>query len=459
MKYPYSRKTWLWLIFARLKKKTPKGAMTLITAFIFFVFSAIGLSLLYLSQIHLRISGFKKQCTLLEYASENGIKQGFSHFLSLLTQAPSPSVLSSYELNQLREDARSGSKIIEKVLDLKEPLSISGNWEKLCWESQINWDLDRIIEKDSYFKAIYKVSFESDGKIINFNQKRKTKLSASLHILGGQIPLPFFPFLIDKKLKPEEKFNFSDKNKISLSSSTQSQLEPKISFSQEELIPDRADAELRKALKIKLFTPQNLSTAELRVILGLDRSEEPVPDGVYLIKDNSGLGGIYVQGDVEEMIMAIEQDYQVISFQTQQRRWVLKFSPLKGKTFFTSPGETFSYDLIPPGIIVINGKIKSMGGGIVNSSGEVIMVKDEAVPSVLRGVQLTIISSDKITLSSHLIFQGVKWQKGVPYVKDSDSRLTIFSTGKDFWDNTTTEGGIAFLEASKQLTLKPVIIP
>jgi len=422
--------------------------MTLITAFIFFVFSAIGLSLLYLSQIHLRISGFKKQSILLEYASENGIKQGFNHFLALLAQAPSPFVLSPDELIQLREDVSSGSKILEKALDLKEPLSISGNWKQLCWESSINWLLDRITEKDSYFKAIFKVSFDAEGMINDFNQKRKTKLTASLHIFGGQIPLPLFPFLLNKKLKPEEKFNFSDKNKISTSSSEQSQFQPKISFSEEELIPGRADTELGKALKMKLFHPQNLSFAELRAILGLDESEEPVPDGVYLIKDNSGLGGIYVQGDVDEMIMAIQQEYQIISFQIQQGRWVLKFSPSKGKTFFTSPEEAVSYDLLPLGIIVINGQVKSMGGGVVNSSGEVIMVKDEEVPSVLRGVQLTIISSDKITLSSHLILQGVKWQKGVPYVKDSDSRLTIFSTGKDFWDNTTREGGIAVDESS-----------
>lgn len=442
MKYSYTRKTWLWLLFASLKKRTPKGAMTLIAAFVFFVFSALGLSLLYLSQIHLRISAFKKQCTLLEYASENGMKQGFNHFLALVSQAPSPYVLSPEESEMLRENAQCGTGIIEEFLDLKQPLVISGNWENLSWESSINWFLDKIIEKDVYFKFIYTVSFDSEGMITHFKLKRKTELSTSLHILGGQIPLPFFPFLIDKRLKPEEKFNFSEKNKISLSSSSKSQLGPKISFSEENLIPDQADSELAKALKIKLFTPQDLSTEKLRVILGLDESDEAVPDGVYLIKDNSGLGGIYIQGDVDEMIMAIEQEFQLISFQTQQGRWILKFSPTKGKTFFTSPVETISYDLIPMGIIIISGEVKSLGGGVVDLSGEVIMVQDEEVDSVLRGVQLTIISSDKIILSSHLIHQGVKWQDGIPYVKDSDSRLTIFSTGKNFWRDTATEGGI-----------------
>jgi hypothetical protein len=441
MKFPYFQKTWLWLLFVSLKKRTPRGTLTLLAAFVFFIFSAIGLSLIYLSQIHLRISAFKKRCTLLEYSSENGIKQGFNQYLSLLSQVPSPYVLSPEELDHLRENAQKGI-IIEKLLGIKQPLLISGNWENLSWQSSIHWLLEKIIEKDIYFKAIHSVSFDSEGMTNNLKLKRKTRLAASLHILGGKIPLSFFPFLIDKKLKPEEKENFSGKNKISLSPSAQSQLETKISFSGENLIPARADAELGKALKIKVFTPQNLSAAELRVILGLDESEEPVPDGIYLIKDNSGLGGIYVQGDVNEMILAIEHEFQVISFQTQQRKWILKFSPSKGKTFFTSPVETISYDLIPIGLIIINGRVKSLGGGVVDPSGEVILVRDEEVPSVLSGAQLTIISSDKITVSSHLILQGVKWQDGIPYVKDSDSRLTIFSTGRDFWDNTMNEGGI-----------------
>jgi len=42
----------------------------------------------------------------------------------------------------------------------------------------------------------------------------------------------------------------------------------------------------------------------------------------------------------------------------------------------------------------------------------------------------------------------VKLLDGVPYAKDSDSRLTIFSTGKNHWDNTTNEGGITIDKSS-----------
>jgi hypothetical protein len=451
MKFPYSQKILLWPVFASLTKKSRKGTMTLITAFLFFIFSALGLSLIYLSQIHLKTSGFKKNSTLIEYAAENGIKQGFNNLLSLLAEAPSPAVLSPEEFNELRENARShGTKIIEEFLGLKLPFLISDSWEKLSWKSSMNCTLERIVEEENYFRSMYKISIDSEGMLHNLVPKRKSTLSASLGILAGQLPLPSLPFLVDKKLKLEEKANFTEKNKISLSPSKKNYIQPEISFSEEKLIPEEANSLLSKAFKTKFFHPQNLSSSKLREILGLEKSEEPVPDGVYLIKDSTGLGGVYVQGDVDEMILAIEDGFQVISFRIQLESWILKYSPSKIKTFFASPDKISSYDLISLGIIIINGKVKSLGGGVVDSIGQVAMVKDEEIPSILQGIQLTIISSDRITLSSHLIRQGIKWQEGIPYAEDSTSQLMIFSAGKDIWDKTATDGGITIDESSPE---------
>lgn len=451
MKLLFFLKTLPWHLFSSLKKKTRKGAMILFTVFFFFVFSALGLSLIHISRIHLKISAFKKQSTFLEYAAENGIKQGFNNFLNLLSQTSSPSILYSEQLDQLKEDIRTnGTKIIEEVLGQKLPIQTSGNWENLSWEITTQCFPVKIIDKENYFQTIYKLSINSKGKLKNFKHKRKATFFASLGVLAGHIPLSLFPLLIDKKLEPEEKENYAEKNKISFLSSKKNQLPPQISFAEKELIPQEATSELSKALKTKFFYPQDISTAKLRAILGLEETEEPVPDGVYLIKDDLGLGGIYVQGDVEEMVLAIEEDFQFISFRTEKGVWILKYSPSKSKTFFSSPEETLFFDLIPLGIIVINGKVKSLGGGVVDSSGKVTLVKDREVPSLLQGIQLSIVSSDEITISSHLILQGVKWQESVPYVKDSNSQLIIFSTGKGFWDEQTTEGGITIDKSSPE---------
>jgi len=425
------------------KKKTRKGTMTLVSVFLFFIFSALGLSMLYFSQIYLKLSAYKKNSTLLDYASENGIKLGFDRLLNLLSQAVSPSLLSLEETNELREDTiNKGSEIVEKLLGSRLPLQNSQSWESVGWESITNFYYEKIEEKEDYFHAQYKAEISSEGRIKNFKEARASSLEARLGILAGNLPLPYIPLLIDKKLGPDQKKDFAENNKIDFLPSEKNLVPPQISFAEGDLIPKDANSQVQKALKIKFFSPQNLSNRRLRAVLGLEETNELVPDGVYLIKDDSGLGGIYVQGDLEEIVTAIEENFQVVSFLTEQGCWILKYSPQKSKTIFSTPEEVLYYDLIPLGIIIVNGKINSLGGGVMDTSGQAIMVTEEEIPSILNGVNLTIISSDNITLSSHLIYQGVKWIDKVPYVKDRNSQLNIFVTGNDFLGGAEREGKI-----------------
>ncbi len=433
------------------KRKTRKGVMTLVSVFLFFIFSTLGLSMLYFSQIYLKLSAYKKNSTLLAYASENGIKLGFDHLLNLLSQTMTPSLLSPQESIELREDTiNKGSEIVEKLLGSRLPFQNSQAWRHLGWESVTNFYFEKIEEKEDYFHATYKTEISSKGKIENFKEARESSLEARLGIFAGNLPLPYIPLLVDKKLDPDQKNDFMEKNKIDFLPSEKNLISPRISFAEGDLIPKDANAQVQKALKIKFFHPQNLSSRRLRAILGLEETNEPVPDGVYLIKDDMGLGGIYVQGDLEEMVTAIEENFQVVSFLTEQGCWILKFSPQKSKTIFSTPEEVLYYDLIPLGIIIVNGKINSLGGGVMDPSGQAILVTEEEIPSILNGANLTIISSDKITLSSHLIHQGVKWIDKVPYVKDSNSQLIIFATGKDFLENTEREGKIIIDKDSPQ---------
>jgi hypothetical protein len=433
------------------KRKTRKGAMTLVSVFLFFVFSALGLSMLYFSQIYLKLSAYKKNSTLLDYTSENGIKQGFDHLLNVLSQKASPSLLSEQESNELLEDTiNEGSEIVEKLLGSHLPFQNSQAWENVGWESITNFYFGKMEEKEDYFHATYKAEISSEGKIKNFKEARESSLEARLGIFAGNLPLPYIPLLVDKKLKQDQKNDFMEKNKIDFLPSEKSLISPQISFAEGDLIPKDANSQVQKALKIKFFHPQNLSNLRLRAILGLEEINKPVPDGVYLIKDDMGLGGIYVQGDLEEMVTAIEEKFQVVSFLTEQGCWILKYSPQKSKTIFSTPEEVLNYDLIPLGIIIVNGKINSLGGGVMDPSGQAILVTEEEIPSILNGANLTIISSDKITLSSHLIHQGVKWIDKVPYIKDRNSQLNIFATGKDFLGNAEREGKIIIDKDSPQ---------
>lgn len=444
MKFLFIQRILPWLPHINRKEINQKGTITLVSVFLFFLFSTLGMGMIHLSQIYLKLSAYKKNSILLDYASENGIKKSLNHMLNSLSEVSPLLILSEEEATDLKEDAQNkGLEIIEKLLESDLPLILSENWENLHWESTTSFSLARLQEKNQYFQAIYEAEILSEGTIQNFNQQRKSSLKASLGILAGRVPLPTVPLLIDKKMDSEQKKNYLKTNKIDLLPSDKNCLPPKVTFSEERLISQDANPQISKALKIEIFHPQTLSTPKLREALGLEVTNEPIPDGVYLIKDDLGLGGLFVQGDVDELIMAIEEEFQIVSCLTENGHWLLKFSPTRMETIFISPEKTEVYELVPIGIIIINGKIFSLGGGIVDSSGNVTSGKDGDFPCILRGVNLTIISSDKITLSSHLIHQGVKWIEGVPYIKDSNSQLNITSTGKDFVLNTAKEGKIA----------------
>lgn len=440
MRSPFFRRIWPWLL--RSRRRT-KGVISLITVFIFFAFSVLGLGMLYLSQIHLKFGGYKKNSILLDYASENGIKQGLDYCLETFANAVSPAVISQAEFDALRDETfKDETRLVRALLGSQLPLIYSNSWENLNWQSSTGFLLGKIKEEEGYFRATYNAEIHSEGRLKNFRPKRETSFVGRVDILAGHIPLPHLPILVDNKPRPEEQQKFLEEHKIEISTSGNNLLPSRVSFSEEKLLSKSAVPQLEKALKIKIFYPQDLSPAKLRKALGLEESTEPVPDGVYLIKDNLGLGGIFVQGDVQELILAVEEYFQVISFLTEQGRWILKFSPEKNQTIFITPAETHPYDLIPRGTIIVNGKIQSLGGGVVHPTGEIKLLEDELIPSIFQGVNLTIVSSDEITLSSHLLHQGLKWQEGVPYLKDSQSQLNIFAAGQDFVDGSEKEGKI-----------------
>lgn len=445
-----------WLFFPRtpacaspLPRKKRRGTMLVVTFFIFLIFGVLALSMVFLSQVYLRLGGFRKVSSQLDYCSENGIKGAFHEFLKRLSQNNSPPVISEELYSELKEKTKKGEKTIAvETLGMNFPLEIRESQGEMVWQSQADCSLDGMDEKEDFFLARFRLVFDAEGGLRNLPQKRSSRLETEIGILGGHVPLAFIPFLVDKNLSPEEKEYFQEKNNIGLSVAAGNLIPPQISFSEGDLIPQEATGLLAKALNIKIFHPQDLSNARLRAALGLEPSDSPVPEGAYLIRNDLGLSGIYIQGDVEEMITAIEEDFQVVSFQMEAGTWILKFSPSQSQTYFLTPEEALSYDFIPLGIIIVNGKVESLGGGEVESDGRVRLIKDEEVPSILQGVNLTLIASDKITISSHLLRQGVTWREGVPYIKEEQAQLIIFSTGQDFLQQEAREGGIVIAEDS-----------
>ncbi len=61
-------------------------------------------------------------------------------------------------------------------------------------------------------------------------------------------------------------------------------------------------------------------------------------------------------------------------------------------------------------------------------------------------MELTIVASDRIDISSHLIAQGLEWRDGIPYVKEEQTQLIIYSAAQEFQDEVGLEGGITIAE-------------
>ena len=413
-----------------------KGTILLITSFTVFVLTILGFGLLIFSQIHLKISSYYKFSLANNYAAECGVKEGFEEFLKIIRSSDFFTELKNEDISFFQEEIKKENvKILEKLFNFSLPLKGQNSWGNFKWEWMLSSSLKRSSDYNKFLKLLYDFNLKSSGWSGKETSSFST-LKGEIEIFAGNIPLFLFPVLLEKRVSleildnleiivPNKKFNFRE-----------------IYLPEKELIPSEANEQIFKALNIKYFYPYKLSYLELRKAIGLELIDEPIPPGVYLIKDNMGLGGIYVEGDLEEMVLAIEGNFQVIGFFMKEKSWVLKFSPEMSETIFKTPSETQIFDLIPKGIVIVNGKIKSLTSGIINSKG-IPVPCDEEIPSVLKGVNLTIISSDKIEISSHLIIQGVEWKDGIPYVKENnESSLVLFSTGKDFFNNKEKNGGI-----------------
>ncbi len=424
-----------------------KGALTIISVFIFFLFSTLGLGMLYLTQVYLKTSAYRRNSMLLEYASENGIKQGFNQFHGFLSKRSSPMSLTEAETFDFIQDAENGgTRLLDQALGCSLPLISEDNWERMSWICQTDFAFEHLTEEEGYFQLRYKGTTNSSGQLEHFKPAKNASLGYTLELSAGHIPLSLIPILVDKKMSSEEKKQIIEEKKIQILPLDQSGLPRPIAFSENEIIPEQPLSQLAEALKVDIFHPQDLSASKLRIALGLEPTDEPVPSGVYLIEDDLGLGGIFVQGDLDEMVLAVQDNFQIIKFVSEQKQWTLKFNPQRRETTFRTPNTVSSYQLVPRGIIIVNGKILSLGGGYVDGAGEIVMSQEEEIPCILRGVNITIISSDEVTLSSHLIYQGLKWEEGIPYIKDPDTQLSIFSTGKDFLDASENTGQINIAE-------------
>ena len=422
----------------------PRGSVTVTVLLLMVIFTGLGLAVLHASGVHMKINAFRRFSALLDCASESGLKRGLLDFTAWLEGTGLAAPVTDERVESLRSAPSAAFPLlVAEALGPVFPRVLDESFDGMIWSCRTDCGFGGLEDRGPYLRIAAALRIESSGGLVRTRPRRLSVLEGSLGLLAGRLPLAALPLYIRREMTGTERSDFLAANAISLRTRPGELVGPGFSASAGGVLPDDPSALVAKALNIGVFRPGDLSPAELRQALGLEPSMEPVPEGVYLIVNDLGLGGVFVEGDLDEMILACDRDAQVIVFRSGDAVWRLEFSPARSRTSFATPAGSFDYDLVPLPLILVNGAVASLGGGAVGPDGRVEIRFDGETPAVLDGVDLTIVSADRVTISSDLILEGVRWQDGVPYAKDTTAQLVIYAAGQDLASGASVEGGIA----------------
>lgn len=427
----------------RARFQAPPGSALIVCLLVMAVLMTLGTGLLVNSRLFLQTHGLRRMMRLTAIAAENGIKQAWNR-----VELKAGEILPEAEINQeffqsfkLAPESN-GLEIIRPLLEAGSSGRMD-NFSGLGWETFITAGLAGMYSDDHYLKATFGFNIKSTGRVQGFGGARVEELKCELTLLAGYLPLNLVPALV----------NEDGIQKEALSRVSVQNLQPGIAPAaglktvSPGFIPDDALSLLARGLK--LLKPGSLPNWLLRQALGLEPGNEPIPDGVYLVQDNLGPGGVYVQGDLTRLLLGIDGGFQLVQFQQAEKVWLLRFNPSTARTSFINPSGCMDFDQLPTPVIMINGRVLELATGCPDGSG---FLKSDAgeTPAFLSGLKLTIVCSRKITLTSSLFSDGLDRQEGIPYLRSRQSQLIIWSTGKDFQSTEPAEGGISLLGHPEQ---------
>ncbi len=419
------------------------GSVALIVVFVFFLFAVLGLGTIVLTQTYLKLSAYKKNALLLSYSAENGVKRALARLYVFMDHAPNPRPLEADRLEAMKADARAGGiETAEDAMGLTFPDQIEETSGDQAWTGTARCTMDRFTDATSYFLADYHIAIEAEGRLRNFSPGGSAALDLALKTVAGRIPLSFFPFLLTGMAGNGTVTDLVAAKKLQLLPSRFKDFAPRALVTERPLIPQDPSSLLAEAAKVGFLRPGELNRAELRRALGLEEIDAAIPDGVYLIQSGAGPGGIFVQGDLDQLLLAIADGWQYEEFQAGESVWRLKFSPAAGRMEFSGPNGPVTADRVPLGMIIVNGRIASLSAAQTDPEGRLTPAPDQEISCVLDGVSLTIVAAAEVSIGSHLLHEGVKWMKDVPYLKDKPSQLVIYAAGRDLIDGSARDGRI-----------------
>ncbi|MCX6560738.1 MAG: hypothetical protein NTZ26_09490 [Candidatus Aminicenantes bacterium] len=426
---------------ARAEAGGRNGSLSLTVIFLFFLFSGLGLGLVMLSDEFGRMAVSRRDALRLECAAENGVKDALAGMTATTTTIAAS--VSNERLESLRANAAAGGILAaEEAMRITFPFLTEGASGSLAWSATAACGLNRWRDEGAYGRAEYLVAIDARGRLAGWRPEATAGLDLSLDILSGRPPLAYLPFLLAGTEANETAALLLAEGRIQFAAGGRRRLSPHGLVSPRPLIPGDASPLLAEAMKIGMLEPGGIRLALLRQALGLPPVNEPVPDGVYLIRNDSGPGGVFVQGDLDRLLLAIEGGRQIIGFESPAGAWKLAFTPGLGPTEFLTPEGLRQDDHPPLGIVFVNGAVGSLSAATVDSSGALVAAEEAGIPCLRDGQSLTIVSTDELVIDSDLLHEGVRWADTIPYLKDRQSQLVVYAGSRDVLDGTDTRGAI-----------------
>ena len=354
-----------------------RGSVTMTVLLLLVVFSGLGLAMVHASGIHLKINGFRRFSTLLDCASENGLKRGLRDLSSWLEADCLLAPVPEERVEAVRTAPRQEfPRLLDAAVGSAFPRVLEETFDGMTWRSRAECGFGGLTDMSGYLRISAFLRIESSGGLLEVRPRRLSSLEGSLGFLAGRLPLAAIPLYIKGEMTDGEKAAYCGENGISLPRKPGQAVGVSLVAAPDGILPEDAGGLAAKALNIGIFRPGDLSPARLREALGLEVSADPVPDGVYLIHNDLGLGGVFVQGDLDEIVLAIRGDAQIAVFRVGDAEWRLEWSPARSRTEFLAPEGTVSYDLVPLPILFVNGAIGALGGGAIGLDGRVEMSFD-----------------------------------------------------------------------------------
>lgn len=183
--------------------------------------------------------------------------------------------------------------------------------------------------------------------------------------------------------------------------------------------------------KMKILT-NNINWELIREKLGLEKIEEPIEPGVYFSYNNNYLDFIFIQGNLDRLILSADDEYQYITLIRGSETFEIKYKPNQS---YLNISDEFMETIFKE-VIIVNGDLLSLEQ--INDYG------------LNENSNLTISVSGRLIIRSSIISKGIKLKKR------NFNNLNLIVSNRFFDYDIKDSSGIFISDNVKQMDLSMI---